>query len=63
MSGGYVFLICCIVIEVLGTEGWILDTNYPVKHVGTVAVFSGLWVPAEDARLHSMQQTECKCCI
>lgn len=49
MSGGSVFLIRCVVVEVLGTEGWILDANYPVKHVGTVAGFPGLWVRTEDA--------------
>lgn len=41
----------CIVVEVLGTEGWILDTNYPVEHVGTGAGVSGLRLPTEDAQL------------
>lgn len=50
MSEGSVFLIRWVVVEVLGTEGWILDANYPVKHVGTVAGFPGVWVHTEDAR-------------
>lgn len=37
MSGGPIFLIRCVVVEVLGTEGWIIDANYLVKHAGTVA--------------------------
>lgn len=52
---GSVFLICCIVAEVLGTEGWISDANYSVKHVGTLAGSPGLWVCTEDARFHNMQ--------
>ncbi len=63
MSGGSVFLIHCVVVEVLGTEGWISDANYPVKHAGTVAGFSGLWVCTEDARLHNMQEAAHKCCL
>lgn len=54
MSGGSVFLIRCVVVEVLGTEGWISDANYPVKHAGTPAGFPGLWVCPGDARLHNM---------
>lgn len=56
MSGGSVFLIRCVVVEVLGTEGWISDANYPVKHAGRVAGVPGLWLRTEDARLHVIQQ-------
>lgn len=52
MSGGPIFLIRCVVVEVLGTEGWISDANYLVKHAGTVAGFPGLWVCTDDAWLH-----------
>lgn len=60
MSGGSVFLIHGVVIEVLGTEGWISDANYSVKRTGTVAGSPGLWVCTEDAHL---QQTAHKYCI
>lgn len=60
MSGGSVFLIHGVVIEVLGTEGWISDANYSVKRTGTVAGSPGLWVCTEDAH---MQQTAHKYCI
>ena len=58
MSGGSVFLIRRVVVEVLGTEGWISDANYPVKHAGTVAGFPGVWVFAQkmpDSTMRSKQ--------
>ena len=57
MSGGSVFLIHCVVIEVQGTEGWISDANYPIKHVGTQAGPAGLWVWTGDVWHHNMQPT------
>lgn len=43
MSGRSVFLIHGVVIEVLGTEGWISDANYSVKRTGTVAGSPARW--------------------
>lgn len=46
----------CVAVYVLGTEGWILDTNYPLQHVGRekrlASLFIDLWVHTEDAHFH-----------